>query len=114
VLLVTVSDGADRVLCVASDGRALGVAVEELALLSGPGKGSTVMRVAEGERLVGAGLALAANDTIAVETEKGKTVEITAKSIAGQRGASGEQVLKRDRFTRTVPPPVVVPTLEVS
>ena len=90
------------------------VAVDELALLSGPGKGSVVMRVAEGERLVGAALALGPNDAITVETEKGKTLAIAASKIAGPRGTQGEPVARRDRFIRVVPPAVVVPTLEVS
>ncbi|WP_433926022.1 DNA topoisomerase (ATP-hydrolyzing) subunit A [Sorangium cellulosum] len=114
VLFVHAVDGADRVLCASSDAWALSVAVEELALLSGPGKGSVVMRVAEGERLVGAALALGPNDTITVETEKGKALEIAASKIAGPRGTQGEPVARRDRFARVVPPAVVVPTLEVS
>ena len=68
MLFVHAVDGADRVLCASSDAYALSVAVDELALLSGPGKGSPVMRVTEGERLVGAALALGRNDTITVET----------------------------------------------
>lgn len=114
VLFVHAVDGADRVLCATTDAWALSVAVEELALLSGPGKGSVVMRVAEGERLVGAALALGPNDTITVETEKGKTLEIAASKIDGPRGTQGEPVARRDRFARVVPPAVVVPTLEVS
>jgi DNA gyrase subunit A len=114
VLAVMPIGGADAILCASSDGHALGVAVEELALLSGPGKGSIVMKIEEGERLVGAALALGPRDAIAVETEKGKLMDIHADKIMGSRAARGQPIVKRDRFARVVPPPVVAPTLEVS
>ena len=114
VLAVMPVDSADAVLCASTDGHALGVPVGELPLLSGPGKGSTLMRVEEGERLVGAALALGPSDTITVETEKGKAVDLSAAKIAGTRGGKGHAIVRRDRFARVVPPPVMTPTLEVS
>jgi DNA gyrase subunit A len=114
VLSVMPVGDADAILCASSDGHALGVPVEELALLSGPGKGSMVMKIDEGERLIGAALALGPRDVITVETEKGKVMDIVADKIAGARAARGQPIVKRDRFARVVPPPVVAPTLEVS
>jgi len=114
VLAVMPAGDADAVLCASSDGHALGVAVDELPLLSGPGKGSILMKIEEGERLLGAALALGPRDVITVETEKGKPMDLGADKIAGARGSKGQQIVKRDRFARVVPPPVVAPTLEVS
>jgi len=34
--------------------------------------------------------------------------------VLGHRANKGTAIVKRDRFTRVVPAPVVVPTLEVS
>ena len=113
VLAVLPAGGADAILCASSDGHALGVRVEELPVLSGPGKGSILMKIDEGERLLGAALALEPRDSIAVETEKGKLIELQANKIAGSRGGLGH-AKRGERYARVVPPPVVVPTLEVS
>ncbi|EYF05263.1 DNA gyrase/topoisomerase IV subunit A [Chondromyces apiculatus] len=104
----------DMVLCASSEGYAIGVPVSELTALSGPGKGSILMKVEEGDRLLGAVLALEHKDVITVETDKGKVMDLRADKIAGSRGGKGQQIVKRDRFARVVPSPVVAPTLEVS
>ncbi|MCC6558378.1 MAG: DNA topoisomerase IV subunit A [Polyangiaceae bacterium] len=114
VLAVLPVGGADALLCASSDGHAMGVPVGEIPVLSGPGKGSIVMKIEDGERLLGAALALGPRDTISVETEKGKVMELQAEKIMGSRGGRGHPIVKRDRFARVIPPPVVAPTLEVS
>ncbi|HVY46935.1 MAG TPA: DNA topoisomerase IV subunit A, partial [Minicystis sp.] len=114
VLAVMPTGADDAVVCAVSDGHVLGVKVDEIAVLSGAGKGAMVIKVHEGERVVGAGLALAARDTVTIETEKGKTMDVTLQSVLGSRADRGSQLVKRDRFVRVVPPPVVAPSLEVS
>jgi DNA gyrase subunit A len=104
----------DAVICAASDGHVLGVPVLEIPALAGAGKGAIVMDVDEGERLVGAAPALGAGDRVTIETEKGKPREVRLSEVLGHRANKGTAVAKRDRFTRLVPPPLVVPTLEVS
>ena len=104
----------DAIVCAAADGHVLGVKVAEIGVLSGAGKGAMVIKLEEGERLVGAAPALAASDRITVETEKGKTMDETLQSVLGSRADKGSQLVKRDRFARLVPPPVVAPTLEVT
>jgi DNA gyrase subunit A len=104
----------DAIVCAAADGHVLGVKVAEIGVLSGAGKGAMVIKLDEGERLVGAALALAARDTVTLETEKGKTMDVTLQSVLGSRADKGPQLVKRDRFARLVPPPVVAPTLEVT
>ena len=49
-----------------------------------------------------------------IETEKGKPKEVRLSEVVGGRATRGTPIVKRDRFTRIVPPQVVVPTLEVS
>jgi DNA gyrase subunit A len=114
VLTVMAIGDADSILCAVSDGHALGVPVDEVAILGGAGKGSMLVKVAEGERVVGAVLALGKRDTITVETEKGKQIDLTSDRIAGSRGGRGDAIVKRDRFARVVLPAVVVPSLEVT
>jgi len=114
VLAVMPVGDKDAVICVSGDGHALGVSVDEIPALAGAGKGAVLMDVADGDRLVGATLALSNSDRITVETEKGKPKDLRLEEIKGRRGNRGQAIVKRDRFVRIVPPPLVVPTLEVS
>jgi len=97
-----------------SDGHALGVKVEELALLSGVGKGSMLMKVDEDARVIGAMIALAPNDQLVVETTGGKEMSITLKSVLGKRGQIGSALVKRSGFGKVVLPTPTVPPLEVN
>jgi DNA gyrase subunit A len=114
VMAVMAVSDKDAVVCASSDGHVLGVPVAEIPALAGAGKGAIVMDVDEGERLVGAAPALGAGDRVTIETEKGKPREVRLSEVLGHRANKGTAVAKRDRFTRLVPPPLVVPTLEVS
>jgi DNA gyrase subunit A len=114
VLAVLVSFGGESVACASSDGHALAVPVSEIGLLSGVGKGAMVMKLSDDERLVGAALLWGARDTIEVETEKGKSMSLSLAKIGGSRADRGNPIVKRDRFARIVPPPLVLPALEAS
>jgi DNA gyrase subunit A len=113
VLLATPIGEDDSVICAVSDGHVLGVKVDEIAVLSSAGKGSMVIKVNEGERVIGAAIAFAARDAVTLETEKGKTMDVTLQSVLGSRADKGQQLVKRDRFVRLVPAPVTAPSLEV-
>ncbi len=112
VLLVTPVGEEDSVICAVSDGHVLGVKVEEIGVLSGVGKGAMIVKINEGERVVGAAIAFAARDVVTLETEKGKTMDVTLQSVLGSRADKGQQLVKRDRFARLVPPPVAAPSFE--
>jgi DNA gyrase subunit A len=115
VLAVMQVGRAESVLCAASDGYALGVKMDEIAILSSTAKGSMLMKVDDGERLVGATLAMSEKDALVVETEKGVERAIPASKIMGARASRGRQSeFKRDRFARVVLPPPSVQSLEVS
>ena len=113
VFVALVSDD-DAVMVATSDAHALGVKVAEIAVLAAAGKGAMVIKIAEGERVVGAVLGLAARDTITVETEKGKTIDLSLQSLLGDRADRGHAVLKRDRFARVVTGPPALPSLDPS
>jgi DNA gyrase subunit A len=74
---------SDSVLCASSDGHALGVRMEDIAIVASTAKGAMLMKIEEGERLIGAVLALGEEDTLTVETEKGSTRVLPA----ARRGA---------------------------
>jgi DNA gyrase subunit A len=114
VLAVMPTNGKDAVLCATSDGHVLGVAVSEIAVLSGVGKGAMVMKVDDDERVIGAVLGLGARDDITIETEKGRTLSYTLRDVQGSRAGRGDLKSKRDRFVRVVLPAPPAPTLEVT
>jgi DNA gyrase subunit A len=115
IVFVAVTNGEkDGVLAVTSDGHALGVRVDELALLSGVGKGSMLMKVDDDARVLGAVLALAPNDSIVVETTGGREMSITYKSVLGKRAQAGSALVRRSGFARVVPQAPSIPPLEVN
>jgi DNA gyrase subunit A len=111
--VMPVGDG-DTVVCASGDGHVLGVAVTEIPALAGAGKGVIVMNVDEGERLVGATAVVDAHERVVLETDKGNLKEVRVSEAVGRRATRGTAIMKRDRFTRMVPAPLVVPSLEVS
>jgi len=114
VVFVSVVGEKDGVIAVATDGHALGVRVDELALLSGVGKGSMFMKLDDDARIAGAGVALSARDSVTAETNKGKLIEIFYKGVLGKRAQVGQAVIRRDAFVRVVAPPPAIPTLETN
>jgi DNA gyrase subunit A len=114
VMVGVAGNGKDGVLAVTSDGHALGVPVKELALLSGVGKGSMLMKVDDDARVLGAIIALAPNDSIVAETGRGKETSITYKSVLGKRAQAGTAIVRRDGFARVVLPPPTIAPLEVN
>jgi len=110
VLAVLLPQAVPGVIMAATNGYALRVPVDEIAVLSGAGKGSIVMKVDEGERLVGA--LLDDRDFIELETEKGKIVRETVEKISGVRGEYGRQIAgKKDRVMRMIVPAIATPSL---
>ena len=112
VVLVSFVKDSDGVLAVTSDGHALAVTAADIAVLSGAGKGAMLMKVEEGERVVGAVIAIMKRDVITVETEKGKSIDLTYMLLEGTRGGKGQQIVKRDRFARVITPPPALPSLD--
>ncbi|MCL2726271.1 MAG: DNA topoisomerase IV subunit A [Polyangiaceae bacterium] len=115
MVMVGVTAGErDGVLGVTSDGHALGVPVDDLALLSGAGKGSMLIKMDHDARVLGAIIAIAPNDSIVVETGKGKEMSITYRSALGKRAQAGSAIARRDGFSRIIPPLPTATPLEVN
>jgi len=111
VVLVAAVGDRDGVLVAASDGVALGVAASDVPALSTAGKGAALIKLSEGERVVGAQIVVQKGETVQIETEKGKVIDATWGAVAGRRGDPGGSLVKRDRFARMIVPPPVAPTL---
>jgi DNA gyrase subunit A len=111
IVFVGLAEDTDSVACLASDGSGLAVKVKDLAVLSGPGKGTIVHKLPDGERVVGAAIATNGKGPILFETEKGKMLEVSAGQLAGARATRGASITKRDNPIRVLPPEPVVPTL---
>ena len=112
VITVLVAKDGAAILCAASDGHALGVPLDEVGVLAGVGKGALVMKLEDDARLLGAVLATKAREGITIETQKGKTLELSRQQLEGSRGAKGTLIVKRDSFARVILPPVEAPVLE--
>jgi DNA gyrase subunit A len=107
------SDGAELVGCLAFDGHALSVPIDELALLSGAGKGTIVIKLDDTERLAGAMLG-GPKDQLVFVTAKSKELGIALKDIKGSRASRGGVVSKRgDPPVRLSLPVPEVPSLKL-
>jgi DNA gyrase subunit A len=100
----------DGILVVAtSDSHALVCDVGEVNILANPGRGVTVIKTDEGVDVVG----FAVNDTLALESDKGKTADVKPlKKDRVPRGSKGRQVFSRkEKVARIVVGPPTVPQL---
>lgn len=99
------------VLAATTDGHALAVDPDEVALLSGPGKGSMLIKVGEDAEVLAAIFARSTKEALTVYTDKGKRHELRAPEVKGSRGARGSAVIKRGTFASAELPLPEVPNL---
>jgi DNA gyrase subunit A len=98
------------VVCVATEkAHVILCPAEEVNLLAGVGKGVTVIKVTEGDRVIGFAIAKGSKETpLAVETAGGKTYEIGPRTYeVTSRGGKGREIVKRTTI-KVVPTPVKV------
>ena len=108
VLGVRVARG-DALLTVATSlGRSLTCRVDEIPVLQGPGKGVQMLKLGDGDRMIG----FAVGETLKVETDKGATHELGgAAADVTARGGKGREVLKKGKLVRCLFAPPTVPQL---
>ncbi|HWP66330.1 MAG TPA: DNA topoisomerase IV subunit A [Candidatus Limnocylindria bacterium] len=83
------------VVVAASNGKMLRFPVADVAELSGPGRGVTLLKPGEGERVVGA-LALGDKDAFIAVTPEGNERKLAVADVpAGRRAGKGQKVVKR-------------------
>jgi DNA gyrase subunit A len=109
--IVAVLPAEDRdVVCVVSErAHVLLCHAGDINLLANPGRGVTVMKIGDDDRVIGVGVARGADERpLTVETAAGKRVEIGPKvyEVTG-RGGKGREIAKRTTV-KLVPAPVKV------
>ena len=102
-----------KLACASRAGRALICEASEVSLLSGPGKGVRLIKLDDGDELIGAKLLYAASDMLVVEKESGTTMNISTRSYtAVSRGGKGYAMFKRGTLVKVVSEVPEVPVLE--
>jgi DNA gyrase subunit A len=107
IVFVGVCGKKDVVAMASEQGRAILFAAGEVPVLAGPGKGVIGLKLAPGDRVVGA--ALFGSDekraVLVLENSKGTEHTVTKRYEVVGRGGRGFHLIKRDRLVRALPPP---------
>ena len=112
VLGVVPMNGDEVLIAATREGRAILCPTREVNFLSGPGKGVRLIRLQEGDQVIGFVASAGARDLLTVETSRGADRTIsTAKYEVVSRGGKGRELTLQGGFTRVVPRPVSVPAL---
>jgi DNA gyrase subunit A len=85
-------------------------AAEEINYLSGPGKGVTLIRLADDDQLLGFKASTGDRDLLTVETSRGaKRTISTAKYRVTSRGGRGNEIQKNGKIVEIITPPPEAP-----
>jgi DNA gyrase subunit A len=106
--------GREIIIAATRQARAMICKVGEVNFLSGPGRGVILIKLQDDDdRLLGFIASTGDRDLMTVETSRGAEQSIsTAKYEVTGRGGKGRELLQRGQFTRVVPAPVEVPSLQ--
>ncbi len=106
--------GREIVIAATRQARAMICKVDEVNFLSGPGRGVILIKLQEDDdRLLGFIASTGDRDLMTVETSRGAEQSIsTAKYEVTGRGGKGRELLQRGQFTRVMPAPVELPSLQ--
>lgn len=108
--------GGETLIAATAEGRGLLTKAEEVNFLAGPGKGVLLIKVGEGDRVLGFVASTGDRDLLTVETTRGAEQTIsTAKYGVTGRGGKGRELLQRGGFAKIVwPTPEAPPPIEGS
>jgi DNA gyrase/topoisomerase IV subunit A len=110
IINVVPLDGSEVILAVSHACRAMICAAEEINYLSGPGKGVTLIRLAEDDQLLGFKASTGDRDLLTVMTSRGaKRTISTAKYRVTSRGGRGNEIQKNGKIVEIVTPPPEAP-----
>ncbi|MBI2896980.1 MAG: DNA topoisomerase IV subunit A [Deltaproteobacteria bacterium] len=113
VIAVMPAGGKEKLAVATAGGRAIVCEVSEVNLLAGAGKGVTVIKTDPEDPVIGAELLVTKHDALVVQSEGGRTFEITlGRYEVTARGGRGHVLLKRGRIVRWIPHEIVIPKLE--
>ena len=105
--------GDETVIAATRQARAMLCPVEEINLLSGPGRGVILIKInKDDDRVLGFLASKGDRDLMTVETTRGaeQTISTTKYEVTG-RGGRGRELLQRAQFVRVVPGIPEVPVL---
>jgi DNA gyrase subunit A len=111
-ILGVVGTSDDQVVVVATRaGHSLSCKASEINKLENPGKGVTVIKVGDDDRVIGFISGANRNQVLLVESSGGKPFELSADPRkVTTRGGKGQQIVKRSTLKLT-PQPVTIPVL---
>jgi DNA gyrase subunit A len=97
--------GDETLIAATREARALLCSVDEVNFLSGPGRGVILIKLGQGDRVLGFIASTGDRDLMTVETSRGaeQTISSTKYEITG-RGGKGRELLQRGQFTRIIWP----------
>src|SRR5688572_1445560 len=103
--------GKEILIAATREARAMITKVDEVNFLSGPGRGVILIKLGEGDRVLGFIASTGDRDLMTVETSRGaeQTISTTKYEVTG-RGGKGRELLQRGQFTRVVWPLPEAPT----
>jgi DNA gyrase subunit A len=111
ILTVFLQDENAYVLAASDDGHAIAVETEDLALLSGAGQGTMLIKLAGDAKLIGAAGLPEKSSSIMAITESGRRYELRVADLLSSRGARGKAVVKTTTFADVELPPLEIPDL---
>ncbi len=104
--------GRPKILTITRKSRALVCAASEVSYLNGPGKGVVLVKVDDGDQLVGFKVALSSEDILVVKTSLGGEQKLSLGRLeASARGGKGREILKRGQISEVVLPTPEAPQL---
>jgi DNA gyrase subunit A len=101
----TVTTGKEILIAASREARAVLTKANEVNFLSGPGRGVILIKLGDGDRVLGFIASTGDRDLMTVETSRGaeQTISTTKYEVTG-RGGKGRELLQRGQFTRVVYP----------
>ncbi|HEY0875426.1 MAG TPA: DNA topoisomerase IV subunit A [Vicinamibacterales bacterium] len=97
--------GGETLIAATKGARAVLTKAGEVNFLSGPGRGVILIKLGEGDRVLGFIASTGDRDLMTVETSRGAEQTIsTAKYEVTGRGGKGRELLQRGQFTRVIWP----------
>lgn len=115
VVGVALVRGKETLIVASHEKKGLLCPTSEVSYLSGPGKGVTLIKLEDEDRVVGFMAAQTHDDALVLRTSLGGEQRISAsKYDVTARGGKGHDVIKRGQFVEVVLPAVEAPTLPES
>jgi DNA gyrase subunit A len=92
-----------KLACASKKGRALICEASEVALLGGPGKGVRLIKLDDGDELIGAKLLYRPSDMLTLEKASGVEVNVSQRTrTVVSRGGKGHPLFERGELTKVV------------